>query len=77
MAKESKLEGTIPKLYKRNALHLLLYGYVTGVRSTLHTIDIPMAISMFIEDFNIDPEDINEESAKVIYGRMRKEFLNL
>ena len=73
----SKLEGQIPKLYRRSALNLLMYGFVTGVRATLHTVNVKQAIFMFMEAYAIDDDDFNVDSAMVIYNRMQKEFLNM
>ena len=76
-SKGHEVENKIPKLYKRTAINLLMYGYVTGVRATLHTIHVGDAIIMFMETFGLSHEEYNIDSAKVIYNRMQKEFLNL
>lgn len=77
MPKKNKIEYAIPRLYRSNALSLLLFGYIKGARSTLHTITIDEAITMFMSDFNLTDEDINTESAKVIFNRMQKDLINL
>lgn len=71
---QSVLESKIPKFYKRPALNLLMYGYVSGARSALHTISVKTAIDMFMDDYNISPDDYNIDSAQVIYSRMCDEY---
>ena len=73
---ESKIESNIAKLYKRNTLNLLMFGYVRGVRNTLHTITIEAALEMFRDDMKIDPDDFNAASMATIYNRMTKELLD-
>ena len=77
MPKETGLEGLIPKIYKRNALALMLYGYVKGVRAALHTVTIEQAVTMFKEDFCIDDDDLNDDTATSIYTRMQREEMIL
>jgi len=77
MAKESILEQNIGTIYKKSTLNLLMYGFVTGVRATLHTVTIENAVRMFMEAYNIGDAEYNIESGVATYGRMRKEFLNI
>lgn len=77
MPKDINLVGDIPKLYKRNAISLLLFGYIKGVRATLHTITISKAIDMFIEDFGLSDDKVNRESLKTTYNRMQIDLKNL
>lgn len=77
MPKDIALVGVIPKLYKRNAISLLLFGYVKGVRATLHTMTIDKAIDMFIDDFGLTDKDVNRESLTTIFNRMQLDLKNL
>lgn len=77
MPKDIALVGAIPKLYKRNAISLLLFGYVKGVRATLHTITIDKAIDMFIDDFGLTDKDVNRESLTTVFNRMQLDLKNL
>lgn len=77
MPKRTAIENQIPALYKRNALNLSLFGYIRGARAALHTISVPEAIGMFMEEYGLDDDDINRLSALNTYNRMQKELLNL
>ena len=74
MSKGSKIEGEIPKIYKRTSLNLLMYGFVCGVRDALPIVTVKDAVFMFMENFGLDYEDFNESSAAVIIDRMNKEI---
>lgn len=76
MPKENKVESKIGAIYKKNALNLLLYGFVTGVRATLHTVTIEKAVGMFMEAYELSDEDFNCDSAVASFGKMQKEFIN-
>lgn len=77
MAKETPIEQTIPRLYKRNALYLLMFGYIRGCRDTLHTMTIEHAIRAFMSDMELEEDDFNFESAKCTYFRMCKDLKTL
>ena len=77
MPKETNIESSIPTLYKRNALSLLMFGFVNGVRATLHTITIKEAVYMFMEAYGLNHDDYNSDSALVIYNRMQKDLVNV
>lgn len=76
MPRTKEISGKIPRIYQRCALDLMMFGYVCGVRNTLHTITIPQAILMFIEEYEIEIEDFNTKSALVIFNRMQKEMID-
>lgn len=73
MEQVSNIEKLVPRMYRRSALNLLMFGYINGVRSTLHTVTVKEAVLMFMRDFQLDSDDFNEDSASVIYYRMYKE----
>lgn len=77
MAKETQIEKTIPKLYKRNALNLMMFAFVRGVRATLHTITISNAIRMFMENMELSGEEYDSESARSTFHLLQKELINL
>lgn len=77
MAKETSIEKTIPKLYKRTALSQMMFAFVRGVRATLHTVTIDEAIRMFMDDMDLTDDDFNVESARSAYHLMQKELINL
>jgi len=75
MPKIQQIESTIHKIYRRNALNLSLFAYVLGVRSALHTITIPQAVDMFMQEFGLDDDTFNRASAITTFNRMQKELL--
>lgn len=77
MSKVSKIERTIPSLYRRTALSQYMFAFVLGVRATLHTVTVKDAISMFMKQFNLTEEQYSADSAMVTYNRMFKELLNI
>lgn len=77
MPKQSKLESTIPALYKRTALNQLMFGYVLGCRAAMQTITIAEAIVMFMEAFKIDHDEFNIDSALVTFNRMQSELMQV
>lgn len=77
MPRQSKIEKIIPALYKKNALSQMMFAYVLGCRSALHTVTLGQAILMFMEEFGLTHEDFNNESAEVIYNRMYKDLIAL
>ena len=77
MPKSSNIENTIPKLYRRSALNQMMFAYVCGCRSALHTLSITACISLFMHEFGLTEEDYNSDSARVEYNKMRKELINL
>lgn len=76
-SKQSKIEKSIPAFYKKTALNQLMFGFVLGCRSALPTITIKQGVSMFMEEFKLDDEEFNSDSATVIFDRMQKEALDL
>ena len=74
MPKISKTESTIQKFYRRSSLHQLMFGFVQGVRATLHTVPVKQAIRMFMEQYDLTDDDYNADSALVIFDRMQKEL---
>lgn len=74
MSRQTEIEKIIPAIYKRSTLNLLFHGYIKGVKSTLHTMTTNAAIDMFMDDFGLNDDEFNRDSAIVIYDRMQKEL---
>lgn len=72
MAKEQKVLNPIPALYKHSSLNVMLFAYIRGVQSALHTITIRKAIDMFMAEFNLNHDEFNIDSAIVTYHRLNK-----
>ncbi len=77
MPKETTIEAAIPRLYKRPALNLLMFGYVRGAREVLHTVTVKQAISDFMDLFDLDHDQYNIDSALVTFHRMQRELFDI
>lgn len=77
MARTSKTVNLVPPLFRYNALNLLMFGYVQGVRKTIHTMTIDAALESFIDAYGLDPDDYNTESAKATYNDMKNHVADL
>lgn len=65
--------GTIPKLLKRSAYDLIMFGYVRGVRNAFPNVSVEKALWRFAEEFNL-ADDFQIEGAKKAYARMNDEL---
>lgn len=75
MPRVTELEKEIPKLYRRSALNMLMFAFVRGARAALHTLTIKDAILMFMEDFELDDDEFNYQTALTTYAQMQKELI--
>lgn len=76
MPKETPLEGLIPKIYKRNALHNAIYFWISGQRDAFpNGISIEVSLIQFYKFNKITEEDLPMKTAKGVYNRMQKELL--
>jgi hypothetical protein len=64
-------ECTLPKFFKRQGLHLMMFGYIAGQRQALPSISIDKAIISYLNHFNIDGDTAQ---LKVYYFRMLDEL---
>lgn len=65
----------IKKLYKRNILEVMMFGYVNSLRFNMPTVSIEKAILNFMKHHSIDEEALNLETAKKSYYRMQNEYI--
>ena len=77
MARETPIEQTIPAIYKRTSLSLLMYGFVTGARAALHTITVANAIRMFMDEYGLTDDTYNFDSAMNTYFRIQRDIIEL
>jgi hypothetical protein len=63
---------SVKKLYRRTAVHQLMFAYVLGMTDTMPSITQKTAINEFKRRFNI--EDFNTESLLTEFNRMLKEY---
>lgn len=74
MARQSKAIISIPKIYRSETIHNLMFAYVMGVTDTVPTINRSTAINEFRLRFGLKEEDYPTESALTIYNRMFKNY---
>ncbi len=76
MARMSEAVKQVPAIFRYNTLNALMFGYVRGVRETLHTVTIEAALYMFMDSVGLTEDDFNIDSAKVIYNDMQNNLTN-
>lgn len=74
MPKDNPITREIPNLYKKQALHLVIYGFMTGVQWSLPSLTKKEAAEMFLKRFKY--EDLNVSDIITSYDRTHKEALN-
>jgi hypothetical protein len=63
----------LPKIYKRQAVDLLMFGFVNGVLSALPMVTIKDAIFLFMQKHKITEDHYDYGSARSRYYRMLNE----
>jgi hypothetical protein len=76
MPKDKGLYVHLPRLLKRQAVDLLMLGYVMGYRhvSPIPVLQIRKGIQKFMEDMGLGEDDYPLDSAIVTYYRMLGEY---
>lgn len=72
----STIKSSLPKLVKRNAYDLVMFGFIQGIRFNFSGISIDTAIGFFRKAYNLTEEDLNTETARTTYSRMQTEYLD-
>lgn len=67
------VKGSLPKLLKRNAYDLLMFGYVKALQQVFPSISVEKAVMKFAEEFDI-VEGFNIGSARTAFIRMNEEL---
>jgi hypothetical protein len=75
MAKEKMIFFNVPKMYKRQCLDHIMYGYINGIRKAMPSLTIQESISMFLEDNDLSEDDLPLLTAVQTYYRMREEYI--
>jgi hypothetical protein len=65
---------SIPKLYRRKAFDLLMFGFIEGMKSAMPTLTIQECIVMFNKKIDTRNEDYSIEVNRTTYNRMKKEY---
>lgn len=73
MPKEHRIFIDVPRLYKRQALDHIMFGYVTGIRRVLPSESIKKCIIRFLEDNEMSEDDYSLDSALKSFFRMQEE----
>ena len=76
MPREKGLYVHLPRLLKRQAVDLMMLGYVMGYRHTspIPVLQIKRGIEKFKEDMGFSEDDYPLQSAIVTYDRMLDEY---
>ena len=76
MPKVKGLYADLPKLLQRQAVDLIMLGYVMGYRhvSPIPVLQIKKGLEHFMEDMGLSEDDYPLESAMDTYYRMLKEY---
>lgn len=76
MPRVKGLYADLPKLLRRQAVDLIMLGYVMGYRhvSPIPVLQIKKGLEHFMEDMGLSEDDYPLESAMVTYYRMLKEY---
>ncbi len=77
MSDSPKAIKPIPKLYKRTAIHLLMFGYIQGCTDLINTVSIEVALEKFRRRYDLSEEDLPTDSALTAYQRIKKDYLEL
>jgi hypothetical protein len=64
----------VPKLYRRNALDLMMFGFIEGVKTAMPTLTIQQCIILFNKKINTPNEDYSIEVDRNKYNRMKNEY---
>lgn len=75
MAKENPALKEIPNIYKNQALHLLIYAFITGVQHALPSITKKEAACMFLKRFDVDP-NYDVKSIVTAFDRTRQDAMD-
>lgn len=73
MTKDKPFKEDIPKMYRRSAEDLLMYGYVSGLQKGLPDLSTKKCIELFLQEFGLEEDDYPFECAYTTFGRIRKE----
>jgi hypothetical protein len=60
----------LQKFLNKRQLHLMMYGYVNGVRRNMPTVSVDKAITQFLAFYKFENEDAN--ALRVQYYEMEK-----
>lgn len=62
------------KFYRRQAIHMLMFGFVRGLRAGLPSMSIKDCVIHFMNHHDIQEDDISVDSLCKEYSRMLPEY---
>ena len=65
----------VPSLYRKQALDLIMFGFVHGVQTAMPSVSAREAIKIFAEKNDLEEGDFPIESAQTAFFRMRTDFI--
>ena len=65
---------SVPKMYRRNSLDLIMFGFVEGMKAALPSLTIQECLIMFQRKASLSDNEYPLESARMAYYRMQKEY---
>lgn len=74
MPKEHRLFIDIPRLYKRQCLDHIMYGYVNGLKRALPSMSIRQCIKHFVEDNELSEDDYALNTAHNTYFKLQRDY---
>jgi hypothetical protein len=77
MDNEERIMAAIPKLYKRTALDLLMFGFVNGMKTALPSMTTKACLAMFQKKIILTEDEYPLDCARVTYQRMQNEYIDL
>lgn len=70
---EQRVMASIPKLHKRIAMDILMFGFIEGMKAALPSMTVKDCLIMFQKKNNLSETEFPLDSARVTYQRMLKE----
>jgi hypothetical protein len=74
--KQPKKRRFLIKFLRRQALHVLAFGYITALRDADRSLGYDLAIERFKTRFAIDEDEVSEDSLLKEVHRMNVELMN-
>lgn len=68
---------SVPKLYRRKAVDLFMFGFVEGMKSALPSLTIQECLIQFQRRTRLSDNQYPLESARTVYNRMQKEYTEI
>ena len=75
MPKEKPFEVNIEKFYKCKSIDIMMFAWVSCLEKNLPGVNQTKAIENFLAWMGLSEDDYPLDSAKVIYSKMKKDYL--